>query len=117
MLDQSSQHHCGSQPDRGPNVDKRRHSWGKNLLEDYFILTSLYSMLIFEVNIECTPNCSIKSCMMFAIMMHTLFRCIMLLGFWIFFRSKNLQLLYECLCMTYLQNRWMRLLGWGNPLS
>ncbi|CAL8119494.1 unnamed protein product [Prunus armeniaca] len=38
MLHLSSQgHHRGSQVSRGPNMDKRRHSWGKNLLEDYFI--------------------------------------------------------------------------------
>ncbi|CAL2258108.1 unnamed protein product [Prunus armeniaca] len=37
MLDQSNQNHHGSQPICGPNVDKHRHSWGKNLLEDYFI--------------------------------------------------------------------------------
>ncbi|XP_021827602.1 uncharacterized protein LOC110768209 [Prunus avium] len=33
----------GSQVGRRRNVDKHRHSRGKNLLEDYFIPTSLYS--------------------------------------------------------------------------
>ncbi|CAL9028376.1 unnamed protein product, partial [Prunus brigantina] len=53
-------------------------------------------MLIFEDDIECNPICSIKSCMMFAITMYTSFRSVMLLGFWGFFRSKSLQLVYEC---------------------
>ncbi|CAL8159617.1 unnamed protein product [Prunus armeniaca] len=32
----------GSQVGRRQNVDRHRHSRGKNLLEDYFIPTSLY---------------------------------------------------------------------------
>ncbi|CAL9001974.1 unnamed protein product, partial [Prunus brigantina] len=45
MLDLSSQgSHRGSQVSRGLNVDRRRQSWGKNLLEDYFIQNSLYSI-------------------------------------------------------------------------
>ncbi|KAL6279593.1 hypothetical protein ACE6H2_016474 [Prunus campanulata] len=43
MLDLSRPgHHHGSQVGRGPNVDKRRHSRGKNLLEDYFIPNFVY---------------------------------------------------------------------------
>ena len=38
MLNQSSQHHYGG---RGLNVDKPRHSRGKNLLKNYFIPNSL----------------------------------------------------------------------------
>ncbi|CAL8992158.1 unnamed protein product [Prunus brigantina] len=33
----------GSQVGCGPNVDRHRHSWGENLLEDYFIPNSVYS--------------------------------------------------------------------------
>ena len=64
-------------------------------------------MLIFEGDLECNLICSIKSCMIFAIMMHTLFKSVMLLGFWGFFRSKSLQLLYECWRMEHLLIRWM----------
>ncbi|CAL9018555.1 unnamed protein product [Prunus brigantina] len=41
---------------------------------------------------------------------------VMLLGFWEFFSSKSLQLLYECWHMVHLLIRWMRLPGWGSPL-
>ncbi|CAL9005845.1 unnamed protein product [Prunus brigantina] len=42
MLHLSSQGcHHGSQVGRGPNMDRCRHSRGKNLFEDYFILNSL----------------------------------------------------------------------------
>ncbi|CAL8164496.1 unnamed protein product [Prunus armeniaca] len=48
MLDLSSQgSHCGSQVGRGLYVDKCRQSRGKNLLEDYFIQNSLYSIVDF----------------------------------------------------------------------
>ena len=48
ILDQLSQRHCGSQANRGLNMDKCRHYWGKNLLEDYFIPNSLYSSFDFR---------------------------------------------------------------------
>ncbi|CAL9018086.1 unnamed protein product [Prunus brigantina] len=45
MLNQSRQHHRG----RAPNVDRHRHSRGKNLLEDYFIPNSLYP-ITYQIN-------------------------------------------------------------------
>ncbi|CAL9011683.1 unnamed protein product [Prunus brigantina] len=38
----------GSHEGRAPNVDRHRHSRGKNLMEDYFIPTSLYSDFHFR---------------------------------------------------------------------
>ncbi|CAL2258696.1 unnamed protein product [Prunus armeniaca] len=49
----------GSQVGRRRNVDRHRHSRG---------------------DLECNLICSIKSCMIFAIMMHTLFKSVMVLG-------------------------------------
>ncbi|CAL9005021.1 unnamed protein product, partial [Prunus brigantina] len=43
LLDQENQSRRGSREGRGLNVDIHKHSRGKNLLEDYFIPTSLYS--------------------------------------------------------------------------
>ncbi|XP_008240985.1 PREDICTED: uncharacterized protein LOC103339466 [Prunus mume] len=43
MLDKENQSCHGSHEGRAPNVDRHSHSWGKNLMEDYFIPTSLYS--------------------------------------------------------------------------
>ncbi|CAL2231697.1 unnamed protein product [Prunus armeniaca] len=49
LLDEENQgRRRGSQVGRGPNVDRYRHSRGKNLLEDYFIPTSLYSDVDFR---------------------------------------------------------------------
>ncbi|CAL8999947.1 unnamed protein product [Prunus brigantina] len=49
LLDEENQGRCrGSQVGRGPNVDIHRHSRGKNLLEYYFIPTSLYSDVDFR---------------------------------------------------------------------
>ncbi|XP_021834464.1 uncharacterized protein LOC110774234 [Prunus avium] len=49
LLDQPSQgRRCGSQVGRGPNLDRHRHSRGKNLLEDYFIPNSVYSNVDFR---------------------------------------------------------------------
>ncbi|CAL9000378.1 unnamed protein product [Prunus brigantina] len=48
--------HHGSQVDRGTNVDRHRHSRGKNLLEDYFILTSLYSDVDFRRRYRMQPH-------------------------------------------------------------
>ncbi|CAL9000675.1 unnamed protein product [Prunus brigantina] len=73
-------------------------------------------MFIFEHDIECNPICSIKSCMIFAIMMNTLFKRKMLLEIWDFFPSKSSQLLNECWHMSHLLIMWMRLPGWGSPL-
>ncbi|CAL2276573.1 unnamed protein product [Prunus armeniaca] len=42
MLDEETQSSRGSHEGRAPNVDRHRHSRGKNLMEDYFIPTSLY---------------------------------------------------------------------------
>ncbi|CAL2244598.1 unnamed protein product [Prunus armeniaca] len=48
MLDEENQSSRGSHEGRGPNVDRHRHSRGKNLMEDYFIPTSLYSDVHFR---------------------------------------------------------------------
>ncbi|CAL2234641.1 unnamed protein product [Prunus armeniaca] len=41
MLDEENQSSRGSHEGSAPNVDRHRHSRGKNLMEDYFIPTSL----------------------------------------------------------------------------
>ncbi|CAL8994032.1 unnamed protein product [Prunus brigantina] len=56
MLHQSSQGHCGAQVCHGPNVERRRHSRGKNLLEDYFIPNSLYSSFDFFGRYKMQPH-------------------------------------------------------------
>ncbi|CAL9005474.1 unnamed protein product [Prunus brigantina] len=57
LLDEENQgRRCGSQVGRGPNVDKHRHSRGKNLLEDYFIPTSLYSDVDFRRRYRMQPH-------------------------------------------------------------
>ncbi|CAL9018361.1 unnamed protein product [Prunus brigantina] len=96
MLHQSSQHHRGLQPDRGLNVDRRRYSWGKNLLEDYFIPNSLYSSFDFRGQYRMQPHFFNKT-------MHDVynydayfFQKYDATRFWVFFKSKNLQLLYGC---------------------
>ncbi|XP_021826741.1 uncharacterized protein LOC110767498 [Prunus avium] len=43
LLDEENQSRRGSREGHGPNMDRHRHSWGKNVLEDDFIPTSLYS--------------------------------------------------------------------------
>ncbi|XP_021833408.1 uncharacterized protein LOC110773213 [Prunus avium] len=43
LLDEENQSSRGSHEGRAANVDRHRHSRGKNLMEDYFIPTSLYS--------------------------------------------------------------------------
>ncbi|CAL2247333.1 unnamed protein product [Prunus armeniaca] len=48
MLDEENQSSRGSHEGRAPNVDRHRHSRGKNLMEDYFIPTSLYSDVHFR---------------------------------------------------------------------
>ncbi|CAL8995843.1 unnamed protein product [Prunus brigantina] len=73
-------------------------------------------MFIFEGGIECNNICSIKSCMIFAIMMNTLFKREIVVVFWDYFPNKSSQLLYECWRMVHLLIRWMRLPGWGSPL-
>ncbi|CAL2238491.1 unnamed protein product [Prunus armeniaca] len=57
LLDEENQGRCrGSQVDCGPNVDRHRHSRGKNLLEDYFIPTSLYSDIDFRMRYRMQPH-------------------------------------------------------------
>ncbi|CAL9029617.1 unnamed protein product [Prunus brigantina] len=46
----------GSQVGRSRNVDRHRHSRGKNLLEDYFIPTSLYSDVDFRRRFRMQPH-------------------------------------------------------------
>ncbi|CAL9025064.1 unnamed protein product, partial [Prunus brigantina] len=56
LLDEENQSCRGSQEGRGPNVDRHRHSRGKNLLEDYFIPTSLYSDVHFGARYRMQPH-------------------------------------------------------------
>ncbi|CAL9004399.1 unnamed protein product [Prunus brigantina] len=56
------------------------------------------------------------SCMIFAIMMTTLFKRKIVLEIWGCFLSKSSQLCYECWRIGHLLIRWMRLPGWGSPL-
>lgn len=51
MLNQSRQHHR-----RAPNMDRRRESRGKNLLEDYFIPNSLYPASKFRERYRMQPH-------------------------------------------------------------
>ncbi|CAL2254167.1 unnamed protein product [Prunus armeniaca] len=46
----------GSQVGRRRNVDRHRHSRGKNLLEDYFIPTALYSDVDFRRRFRMQPH-------------------------------------------------------------
>ncbi|KAI5337689.1 hypothetical protein L3X38_016960 [Prunus dulcis] len=48
--------HHGSQVGRRRNVDIHRHSLGKNLLEDYFIPTSLYYDVDFRRRFRMQPH-------------------------------------------------------------
>ncbi|CAL9020786.1 unnamed protein product [Prunus brigantina] len=52
MMDQSSQHRRR----RAPNVDRRRESRGKNLMEDYFIPNSLYHASKFRERYRMQPH-------------------------------------------------------------
>ncbi|CAL9030861.1 unnamed protein product, partial [Prunus brigantina] len=52
MLNQSRQHHRR----RAPNVDRRRESRGKNLLEDYFIPNLLYHVSKFRERYRMQPH-------------------------------------------------------------
>ena len=113
MLNESRQHHRR----RAPNVDRRRESRGKNLLEDYFIPNSLYPAHKFRERYRMQPHLFQKIMHDFVITRHTSFKSMMLLEFWVFSPSKNLQLLCGCLLMGHLQSRWMRLQGWENLLS
>ncbi|CAL8149719.1 unnamed protein product [Prunus armeniaca] len=56
LLEEENQSRCGSREGRGPNVDRYRHSRGKNLLEDYFIPHSLYSDVHFQARYRMKPH-------------------------------------------------------------
>ncbi|KAI5313414.1 hypothetical protein L3X38_042588 [Prunus dulcis] len=56
LLEEENQSRCGSRESCGPNVDRHRHSWGKNLLEEYFIPHSLYSDVHFRVRYRMQPH-------------------------------------------------------------
>ncbi|CAL2227751.1 unnamed protein product [Prunus armeniaca] len=47
LLEEEKKSRRGSREGRAPNVDRHRHSRGKNLMEDYFILQSMYSDVHF----------------------------------------------------------------------
>ncbi|CAL8162657.1 unnamed protein product [Prunus armeniaca] len=55
LLDEENQSRRGSKEGRGPNVDKHRHFRDKNLLEDYFIPTSLCSDVDFRRRYRMQP--------------------------------------------------------------
>ncbi|CAL2248169.1 unnamed protein product [Prunus armeniaca] len=57
LLDLESQGRSrGSQVDHGPNMDRHRHSQGKNLLEDYFIPNSVDSNVDFRGQYRMQPH-------------------------------------------------------------
>ncbi|KAI5314253.1 hypothetical protein L3X38_043429 [Prunus dulcis] len=56
LLDEENQSRCGSREGRGPNMDRHRHSRGKNLLEYYFIPHSLYSNVHFQARYGMQPH-------------------------------------------------------------
>ncbi|XP_021824638.1 uncharacterized protein LOC110765738 [Prunus avium] len=57
MLDLSRQgRHRGSQEGRGSNLDRHRHSRGKNLLEDYFIPNYVYYNVDFRGRYKMQPH-------------------------------------------------------------
>lgn len=56
MLEEENQNRRGSQVGRSPNVERHRHSRGKNLMEDYFIPTSLYSDVDFRRRYRMQPH-------------------------------------------------------------
>ncbi|KAL6272631.1 hypothetical protein ACE6H2_023323 [Prunus campanulata] len=56
LLEEENQSCRGSREGRRPNVDRHRHSRGKNLLEDYFIPQSLYSDVDFRRRYRMQPH-------------------------------------------------------------
>ncbi|KAI5349875.1 hypothetical protein L3X38_002766 [Prunus dulcis] len=57
LQEKENQGRCrGSQVGRSPNVERHRYSWGKNLLEDYFIPISLYSDVDFQRRFRMQPH-------------------------------------------------------------
>ncbi|CAL9025255.1 unnamed protein product [Prunus brigantina] len=57
MLDLSTQgRQRGSQVGHGPNMDRHRHSRGKNSLEDYYIPNSVYSNVDFQGQYRMQPH-------------------------------------------------------------
>ncbi|CAL2227405.1 unnamed protein product [Prunus armeniaca] len=56
LLEEENQSRRGSREGRALNVDRRRHSQGKNLLEDYFIPHSLYSDVHFRARYRIQPH-------------------------------------------------------------
>ena len=56
LLEEENQGRRGSREGRRPNVDRHRHSRGKNLMEDYFIPQSLYSDVDFRRRYRMQPH-------------------------------------------------------------
>ena len=56
LLEEEKQARRGSREGRRPNVDRHRHSRGKNLMEDYFIPQSLYSDVHFRGRYRMQPH-------------------------------------------------------------
>ncbi|CAL9011900.1 unnamed protein product, partial [Prunus brigantina] len=55
-MEEENQSRRGSREGRASNVDRHRHSRGKNLLEDYFIPQSLYSDVHFRARYRMQPH-------------------------------------------------------------
>ena len=56
IMEEENQSRRGSREGRASNVDRHRHSRGKNLLEDYFIPQSLYSDVHFRARYRMQPH-------------------------------------------------------------
>ncbi|KAI5321028.1 hypothetical protein L3X38_030098 [Prunus dulcis] len=56
LLEEENQSRHGSREGRDPNVNRHRHSRGKNLMEDYFIPQSLYSDVHFRGRYRMQPH-------------------------------------------------------------
>ncbi|CAL2232277.1 unnamed protein product [Prunus armeniaca] len=56
LMEEENQSRRGSREGRASNVDRHRHSRGKNLLEDYFIPQSLYSDVHFRARYRMQPH-------------------------------------------------------------
>ncbi|CAL2247221.1 unnamed protein product [Prunus armeniaca] len=56
LMEEENQSRRGSREGRASNVDRHRHSRGKNLLEDYFIPQSLYSDVHFRARYIMQPH-------------------------------------------------------------
>ncbi|CAL2227738.1 unnamed protein product [Prunus armeniaca] len=56
LLEEEKKSRRGSREGRAPNVNRHRHSRGKNLIKDYFIPQSLYSDVHFRARYRMQPH-------------------------------------------------------------